>query len=135
MKRLGLFPTMTYYLTSSMEKYIRLCDLMSPFGYVVFRQDYMLPEVQGDPLYVALVKAKRMRLFEVNYIVEDTSLMLSKLGYTAGAYIKDMMKMGSDTFSKIFFLGVELCGLVLLFVRRRKIIMFQLLEWKVILVL
>jgi len=103
MKRLGLFPTMTYFLTSSMEKYIRLCDLMSPFGYVVFRQDYMLPEVQGDPLYVALVKAKRMRFFEVNYIVEDTSLMLSKMGYTAGAYIKDMMRMGSDTFSKIFF--------------------------------
>jgi len=103
MKRLGLFPTMTYYLTSSMEKYIRLCDLMSPFGYVVFRQDYMLPEVQGDPLYVALVKAKRMRFFEVNYVVEDTSLMLSKMGYTAGAYIKDMMKMGSDTFSKLFF--------------------------------
>jgi inosine/xanthosine triphosphate pyrophosphatase family protein len=102
LRKMFFLPTSVMFMTSSIEKYKRLLDIMSGTDIVLFRMDYPHAEVQGDFMYVALAKMKKVKDYFRNCLIEDTSLLLAALQYNCGSYIKEFMLMGSVNFANLF---------------------------------
>jgi len=94
-----------YFVTGNMKKELEvnaiLCSESKGFGATPFRVSHIdidLPELQGDPLYIARHKClEAARRVGSSVIVEDTSLCFEALNGLPGPYIKWFVEqLGND---------------------------------------
>jgi len=120
----GLFPNALYFITGSLQKYRDVFRFLGGKSLRFLRVGHDFEECQGDPLHVSIMKGVSVESIVRNYMIEDTSLHFSALGYKCGTYIKELMELGSDRLSTLFRGSTTLWISVVYLRFKRKTVLF-----------